>query len=600
MLKPKNNTWNLKMLFKNDNDPAMAEERKIVERESYKFINKWRNREDYLSNPRILKQALDEYENWQRHYGTAGKEGNYFSLRIAQDQNNPKLKAKYNKIQDFSNKILNDIQFFTLKIARIPARCQKEFLDFPDLKNYKHFLEKIFSESEYLLSEPEEKILNLKSLPAYINWVNMTEGFLSKEERIVLGRDGKKIKKSFSEILSLTSDKKKKIRDIAAIAINDIFKENAEIAEAEMNSIMADKKINDELRGFVRPDSSMHLSDEIDSRIADVLVEAATKRFDISKKYYRLKAKLFGVKRLKYYERNVEYGKNNKTYSYQEAVNLVYNIFCKVDEEFGNIFKKFVDNGHIDVYPKKGKSGGAFCSRHLISHPTFILLNHTEKMRDVFIIAHESGHGINSELVKKKQNSLNSGGTPFTAEVSSKLMEEFVFDGLLKEDNDELRLQAMMMKLNDEIIHIFMTAAENNFEFALHQKFRERGYFSIEEIGRLHKKHAIEYMGSAVEQTPGSENWWMHITHLRVFFYNYQYAAGILIAKALHNFAKKDPKFIFKIKEFLSAGTSESPQKIFKKIDIDIADKNFWGRGIDEMEELLNKTEKLAKKLGKI
>ncbi len=600
MLKPKRTTWNLKPLFKNDNDSAMVEERKTVERESYKFINKWRDRTDYLENPKILKQVLDEYENWQRYYGTAGKEGNYFSLRTAQDQNNPKLKAKYNKIQDFSNKILNDIQFFTLRIARISSSRQKEFLDFPDLKNYKHFLEKIFAESKYLLSEPEEKILNLKALPAYINWVNMTEGFLAKEERMVLGSDGKKAKKSFSEILSLTSDKKKKIRDVAAIAVNDVFKENAEIAEAEMNSIMADKKINDELRGFIRPDSSMHLSDDIDSRIADVLVGAAVARFDISKKYYRLKAKLFGVKRLKYYERNVEYGKKNKTYSYQEAVNLVHNVFSKADKEFGNIFKEFVDNGHMDVYPKKGKSGGAFCIRHLISHPTFILLNHTEKMRDIFTIAHESGHGINSELIKKKQNSLNSGGTFFASEVASKLMEEFTFDGLLKEENDELRLQAMMMKLNDEIIHIFMTAAENKFEFELHQKFREKGYVSKEEIGQLHKRYAIEYMGNAVEQTPGSENWWMHIIHLRVFFYNYQYAAGILIAKALHNFAKKDSEFIFKIKEFLSAGTSESPKEIFKNIGIDITDKNFWNKGIDEVEELLNETEKLAKKLGKI
>jgi oligoendopeptidase F len=600
MLKPKQTVWNLKPLFKNDNDPAMAEEREIVKRESYKFINKWRNREDYLSNPKILKQTLDEYENWQRYYGTDGKEGIYFSLRAAQDQNNSKLKAKCNKIQDFSNKILNDIQFFTLKIARIPASRQKEFLNFPDLKNYKHFLEKIFSESKYLLSEPEEIILNLKAHPAYINWVNMTEGFLSKEERIVLGNDGKKIKKSFSEILSLTSNKKRKVRDAAAKAINDIFQNNADIAEAEMNSIMADKKINDELRGFVRPDSSMHLSDDIDSRIADVLVGAATAKFDISKRYYRLKAKLFGVKRLKYYERNVEYGRNNKTYSYYEAVNLVYNVFSKADKEFGSIFKEFVDNGHIDVYPKKGKSGGAFCSRHLISHPTFILLNHTEKMRDVFTIAHESGHGINSELIKKKQNSLNSGGTLFASEVASKLMEEFIFDGLLKEENDELRLQSMMMKLNDEIIHIFMTAAENKFEFELHQKFREKGYISKEEIGQLHKQHAIKYMGNAVEQTPGSENWWIHVSHLRVFFYNYQYAAGILIAKILHNFAKKDPELISKIKEFLSTGASESPEEIFKKIDIDISDKNLWSKGIEETEILLNETEKLAKKLGKI
>ncbi|MBU4000247.1 hypothetical protein KKG29_03695 [Patescibacteria group bacterium] len=161
-IKIKQTTWNLKPLFKSDNDPAMAEARKIVERESYKFINKWRDRADYLENPAVLRQALDEYENWLKFYGTDGKEGNYFHLRASQDQNSSKLKAKFNQVQEFSNKILNDIQFFLLRVSRIDIELQKKFLEFEGLKDYKHFLEKIFSESKYLLSEPEEKIMNLK------------------------------------------------------------------------------------------------------------------------------------------------------------------------------------------------------------------------------------------------------------------------------------------------------------------------------------------------------------------------------------------------------------------------------------------------------
>ena len=599
-LKIKQTTWNLKPLFKSDNDPQIKKHRKVVKKESYKFINKWNSRDDYLKSPKVLKQALDEYEKWIYQYGAMGNEEAYFYLRYYQEQNNPKLKAGISIVQNLSNEISNDIRFFMLRIARIPNKKQSKFLKYRGLKDYRHFLEKIFNESKYLLSEEAERILNLKSVPAYGNWVNMTEGILSKETREILDENGKRKNKNFSEILSLTTNKDRRLRNEAAKALNDIFHKNGDVVEAEMNSIMADKKINDELRGFARPDSSAHLNDDINSKIADNLVTASVKRFDISKRYYRLKAKLFKVKKLQYHERNVEYGDSIKKYSYQEAVDMVSNVFSKTDKEFADIFQKFVKNAQIDVYPKKGKSGGCFCFQHLMSQPTYILLNHTGKLSDIFALAHEVGHGINNELTKKENNALNLDGPSFTGEVSSKLMEAILFEEILNEKNEKLRLAAMMMKLNDQIIHVFMTAAENRFESEMHYNFREKGYLSKEEIGQLHKKYAIKYMGDSVSQTTGSENWWMHVSHLRRFFYNYQYSSGILIAETLKSYLKKDPNFIKQIKEFLSTGSELSPSDIFKNMGINIENKKIWNKGIDEIEELLNKTERLAKKLGKI
>jgi oligoendopeptidase F len=88
--------------------------------------------------------------------------------------------------------------------------------------------------------------------------------------------------------------------------------------------------------------------------------------------------------------------------------------------------------------------------------------------------------------------------------------------------------------------------------------------------------------------------------HIRYFFYVYSYAGGLLISKSLQNSVKKDPSFIIKVKEFLSAGLSDSPKNIFANLGIDIADRGFWDRGLDEVEKLLNETEQLAKRLGKI
>jgi oligoendopeptidase F len=596
----KQTLWNLKPLFTGDSDPSMEAKRKIVERESYKFINKWKNRRDYLDDPAVLKKALDEYEAWNRHYGTDGDEGYYFMLRTQQDQNDPALKAKYNKIEEFSRKIYNDIQFFHLKISKIPRVRQKRFLDFAPLKRYRHFLERIFAESRYLLSEPEERILNMKAQTSYSNWVRMTSAFLAKEEREVLAEDGKRGLKTFSEIQSLMNSRTKKVRDSAAKAFNDIMRAHADVAEAEINSILANKKIDDEIRKMQRPDLGRHISDDIGTEVVDSLIATVSNRFSVPQRYYGLKAKLLKTKRLKYHERNVEYGNLAAHYSFNKSVRLVMKVFRNLDNQFADIFTGFLDNGLVEAFPRKGKSGGAFCAHHLISQPTYILLNHTGKLNDVLTLAHELGHGINNELMKEKQDALNFGSPLSTAEVASTFMEDFVLQELLREADDESRLAVMVNKLNDDISTIFRQVACYRFEQELHQEFRQKGYLSKEELGSLFRKHMASYMGDFVEQSPGAENWWIYWGHIRYFFYVYSYASGLLISKSLQKSVKEDPGFIGKVKDFLSAGQSESPQNIFKRLGIDITGNAFWNRGLDEVERLLQETEALARRLGKI
>jgi oligoendopeptidase F len=599
-LKVNRSVWNLKPLFTSDNDPRIERSRKLVEKNSYEFINAWKDRADYLQEPEILRQALDQYESWKRRYYTDGDEGYYFWLRIHQNQNDPKLKARFNRIDEFSKKLENESQFFYLRIARIKPESQKRFLTYEGLAKYRHFLERIFAESRYHLSEPEEKILNLKSATSASNWTRMTSGFLSKEERAVFTEDGKRKILPFSEIAGLLNSKKKRVRDNAAKAFNDILAKNAEIAEAEINSVFANKKIDDELRGTPRPDTLRHLADDIDSEVVEALIESVSRRFTIPARYYALKAKLLDVKKLAYHERNVEYGEMAGRYPYPKAVGLVHRVLGNLDPEFADIFSGFVRNGQIDAYPKKGKDSGAFCIHHLMVQPTYILLNHTGKLHDVLTIAHELGHGINNELIKKKQHALDFGTPTSTAEVASTFMEDFVLDEILHSADDELRLSIMMQKLNDDVSSIFRQVACYSFERDLHAEFRAKGYLSKEEIGKLFQKHMAAYMGSAVEQSEGSENWWVYWSHIRYFFYVYSYASGLLISKSLQSSVKQDAAFIVRVKEFLAAGLSDSPKNIFSRLGIDITDKLFWDKGLDEVENLLDETAHLAKRLGKI
>jgi oligoendopeptidase F len=599
--KKSGNAWDLKPLFSTDHDPSIEKELKRVETNSYRFIGKWKARRDYLADARILAQALDEYERWRRDCGSDGDAGYYFWLRTEQEQNNPELKARFNKIEEFSRRIENDMQFFQLRLAKIPVGRRKKFLSSEELAPYRHFLERIFAEAKYLLSEREETILNLKSSTSYSNWIKMTSGFLAKEERRVLLEGGGAAVKTLPEILSLMNSVERKVRETAARAFNAALASYVDVAEAEINSVLAHKKTEDELRKTPRPDFSRHIADDVDSGVVDTLVKSVSARFDIPARFYRLKATLMGVKRLRYYERNVPFGKKTgQIFSYAASRALIRRVMRNLDAEFAAIFEAFADNGRIDVYPRKGKAGGAFCAHHLKSQPTYILLNHTGELTDVLTLAHELGHGVNNELIRKRQNALNFGTPTSTAEVASTFMEDFVLQEIVGKADDESRLAIMMKKLDDDVSTIFRQVACYLFESELHADFRRKGYLSKEEIGMLFSRHMAAYMGDGVEQSRGSENWWVYWSHIRYFFYVYSYAGGLLISKSLQNAVKADPRFIVRVKDFLAAGLSDSPRNIFLKLGIDIADPAFWERGLAEVEQLLLETEALARKLGKI
>ena len=596
-LNTSNTNWDLSFLGKNDKDPAFKKDTAALKRTYAAFAKKWEPRSDYLKKPKVLKQALDEHETLVRK--DVGREGMYLWFRTQLDSLNPSIKARNNQFTEMLTHLGNDIQFFEMRIANIPKNTQKTMLASKELSDYTYFLEKLFSNAKHQLSEPEEKIMNLKSQGSYTSWKRMLDEFLATEEPVVLLENGKKGKQTFSDIMSLIHSKKKHVRADAVKVLNEILLKHRPVAEQEFNAILLDKKINDELRGYKRPDSSRYVVDNISPKTVDTLAEVVTNDYTTVKQYYKLKAQLLDLKQLAYHERNVEYGSIITKYPYAKAVKLVFNVFHNVDPEFGTIFKDIVEQGRIDVFSKKGRRDGAFCV-YTKTLPAHVFLNHTNNLRDVIVIAHECGHAINGELMKKRENALNYGGSFATAEVASTFMEGFVFDELVARADDETKLTLMMQKLNDEVSTIHRQIAGHNFQLEVHKTFREQGYLPHTEIGRIFSKHMKAYMGPAVSQDKGSENWWIYWSHFRRYFYNFQYADGLLVAKHLQRRLKDDPAYIKQVKEFLSIGESMSFEDTFKSIGADVTKKAFWEEGLKETSDLLKETKKLAKKIGKI
>lgn len=582
------NTWKLTNLYKTNTDPQIQKDIEEGTLQIQTFVKKWKNNKEYTKNPHVLKIALDEYEELSAD-GKFNKPYLYYALKNYLNQSDAEVKSQLNKLEEKYTNIVNDIQFFDLNIAKIPKSKRKDFLDYPELLPYKHNLEKIFKASKYNLSNKEEKVFNITAKTSFSNWADMISELLNKQTLNVLDEDLKKVSISYNETSKYLNSQNKKVRDYAGKEFNKINERYLEIAEFEINSELEASKKEEEYRKITRPDFPRHLGDDIETEVVDTLIKTVTDNFSISREYYSKKVQLLGLKQIGYYEKNVPIPSIETDYSFEKSMKIVKATFEKLDPLFAKILTTFQENGEYDVYPKKGKRGGAFCLSMDKKLPTYILLNHTNKLNDVLTIAHETGHGIH-HVLSTKQNALNSDNPTSLAETASTFFENFVLENILKTTTDKKERLALLDKgLMDEMATIFRQVAFYNFETELHHDYNEKGFLTKEYISDLFCKHMKAYLGESVKEDENMRNGWIYVSHFRRPFYVYSYASGLLISKALQAIVKEDKKNIKYVKTFLESGSSKSPKDLFMSMGIDITKEEFWQKGINSIKENLDK-----------
>lgn len=593
-MKKEDGSWDLSPLYKTDDDPQIASDLDTATRAYEGFAKKWRERDDYLSDPIVLCEALGEWEMLAAKHGPGTKASYYFGLRSAQEAGNPELRARLNRVTTAAVKNANTVRFFVLKLGAVSADQQRLFLTDIQLQRFQPFLIQLFESAKHSLTEGEEKVFSLLAEPAYGRWTEMVEAFLSRASRQVSLSDGEVKNVPYGGLDQYLIYPNRDVRLRAEEAVNSILTSHVDVAENELNAILETKKVGDELRGYTTVEQERLTEDMISQEVVDAMIQAVVGRFDIPQRFFALKAQLLGQKQLTYGERNVGYGELDASFTFDDSVEVVDRTLRSLDPEFAAIFRNFVGNRRLDVFPRSGKRSGAFCAFDRIDLPVYILLNHTNTLRDVMTLAHEVGHGINDELVRQNQTALYAHTPLSTAEVASTFMEDFtlaqVADGLSKAE----RLSLLIAKLNDDIATIFRQVAAFQFERELHTSYRREGYLSKEKIGEIFQSHMSSYLGRSVQFLPEHQNWWVGWHHFRRPFYVYSYASGLLISKALQQAVRNSPAFITDVKTFLGTGVSSRPEKIFQSLGIEITDSSFWLSGLELIDEALKEAEALS------
>lgn len=578
--------WDFKLFYKNDTDPQIEGDVQIFTKAIDFFELKYKNKTDYLNDSKKLLQICEAYESlWAMSEAT--KPLRYFNLRKDIDANNKIAQAKLNELSEIYTKLENKIIFFRLNLGKVSKQQQTLFLKDASLQKFHYFLKNVFEKAQYKLSEQEEKIINLLSKPAQEMWVSGFSKVLSNQEIIY---KGKKI--PINQAFGLLSELATKDRRTLAGLINKKLIDVSDFAEAEINAVVSKKKITDELRGYEKPYSATIKSYQNEDATVENLVKVVTDNFKISQRFFKIKAKLLKEKKLQYADRLAKAGDSKTKFTFETTVELLRSAFSKFDQKYTDIFNSYLCDGKIDVYPKKGKKGGAYCWG-TYGLPTVVLLNHSDNFASVKTLGHEMGHAFHSEL-SQTQTPIYAGYTISVAEVASTLFENFVFEEIFETLSDKEKIIALHNKINDTISTVFRQIACFNFEKELHEKIRANGYVAKEEIAKMLNTHMKSYLGPIFDLKDEDGYFFVSWSHIRRFFYVYSYAFGSLISDALFAEYKKDKNFKVKIEQFLSAGDSKSPEDIFADIGIDIRNPDFFKKGLKIIEDDIKKLEKLV------
>ncbi len=571
------NEWRLKDLYKSDKE--LERDIKKIKKEAKNFQKNYKGKLEQLT-PKEFIEALKEYENILNQISRAAT---YTFLKFAKNSDNGSFYANYS--QKFSN-IQEFLLFFELEFNTLDSLKQKEILKCSGI--YKYYLQNLIREKKHQLSPNEEKILLKKSLTSSKAFSRLFDEHFS---RMKFDFDGKKI--SEEEILSKLYLPDRDTRKKAANSLSKKLRNNLHLTSYIYNMIKTDLKIECELRRYRSVEEPRHIDNKITQKSVDALINTTSKNFHLVSQYYNIKREILGYDTLYDYDRYAPYVTNEDKIPFNEAKEMVLESFKNFSPKFYNIAKKAFKDGWCDIFPKDKKRGGAFSHPASVDTHPYIMLNYTNKRRDIFTIAHELGHAIHQYL-SRDVGYLGSDTPLTTSETASVFAEMLLFDDMKKFTPKEELLALYGGKLEDIFATLFRQIIFTTFERKVHSKMDE---LSSDEFNEFWMEENSKMFQDSIQLTDGYKYWWSYIPHfIHTPFYCYAYSYGQLLVMALYGLYKKEGEnFKKRYIKFLSSGGSKSPKALIKKFGFDIEDENFWQIGIDEVANLLKEFKELRK-----
>ena len=520
--------------------------------------------------------------------------GNYAMLRFSIDTADPALGALLQRVQEKGTAIETQLLFFELEWAALDDDRADELMDADGLETARHFLRSSRRYRPHLLTEPEEKILAEKSVSGASAWGRL---FSEQVSALTVSLPGEDEPVTLDSALARLMSPDREVRRVAAESVTAALEPGLRMRAYIFNTLLHDKAVDDRLRHFPNWLAARNLSNEASDESVQALLSAVRNRYELPRRWYRLKAQLLGLERLADYDRMAAVTQEeDEPVAWEDAKALVLDAYAAFTPELGDPARAFFDEHRIDAPPRPAKRGGAFAAYTVPSEHPYLMLNYTAKRRDVLVLAHEMGHGLHAELARPR--GILEQHTPLTlAETASVFGETLVFRRLLDQAaTPQSRLSLLAESIEGSIATVFRQTAMNGFEELVHTTRRDEGELAVDRFNELWAQSQEQMLGDSVQLTDGYRMWWSYVPHfISTPGYVYAYAYGQLLALSIYKrYADEGESFVPSYLELLRAGGSRSPEELGAMVGIDLADPGFWDSGLDLVEAQLEEAEEAA------
>ena len=589
MASTENTRWDLSELAPASNADFTVKLAETV-KAAVEFGRTYRGRISSL-DPDALLRAIVEYEQLQ---AAALKPQYYAHLIFAEDSTSESARKLSQEAAEAGNLLSRELLFFDIETMAIPADQFEMLQKDPSLANYCHYIASIRKYQPYTLAEREEQLLKLKDLTGCTAFTRLFDE-LSASFRFTMEIDGKSQEFTGEELLGYLHHPDRELRERAFSIFLEKHGEQSLVYSTIFNTIALDHAKEMELRGYSQPMQSTNIGNELSDETVENLMSVSERNYPAAQEYFRIKAGLLGVEKLKNTDIYAPLGESPEKYSFDAARDLVIKAYSSFNPEYQQIIESLLSGGRVDVHPRVGKSGGAFCMGIAPDIQPYILLNHTENLRDVATLAHELGHALHF-ILSGKQSLINYHAPLPLAETASvfgeMLLTRMMLDG---ESDPKIKIALLCAKIEDIIATTFRQVVLTRFEQKLHLE-RSSGLLSDARICELWLEENGKLFGNSVDMIDAYKWGWSYISHfIHTRFYCYSYTFAELLVLALYRqYQLQGAAFLPGYSAILSSGGSLSPADTAALAGIDIAAPEFWQNGYDILAGLVKELKGLV------
>ena len=582
--------WNLRDLYPALDSPEVKRDLDLADSECAAFEQDFKGRLAALAAGEggALAKAVARYEALDDRLGRLMS---YAALMYAGNTTDPERAKFYGDVQERITASSLHLLFFTLELNRIDDAQLEAAMRDPALGHYRPWIEDVRKEKPYQLEDRVEELFHEKSVTGHSAWNRLFDETIASLRFKVAGKT-----LAIEPTLNLLQDVDGRKRKAAAEALAKTFKENLRPFTLVTNTLAKDKEISDRWRGFKDIADARHLSNRVEPEVVEALVSAVRAAYPkLSHRYYALKAKWFGKKRLPHWDRNAPLPKvAQRTIPWGDARATILTAYGAFSPKMADVADQFFTKRWIDAPVRPGKQPGAFAHPTVPSAHPYVLLNYMGKPRDVMTLAHELGHGVHQVLAAP--NGALMAPTPLTlAETASVFGEMLTFRKLLAETRDRKQRKAMLAaKVEDMINTVVRQIAFYSFERKVHGE-RRTGELTSDKLCELWMSVQGESLGPAIELRPGYETFWAYIPHfVHSPFYVYAYAFGDCLVNSLYAVYEKSASgFAERYLEMLAAGGTKHHAELLAPFGLDARDPKFWDGGLSVIARLIDELEVL-------